>query len=95
MTNALRDQNFITSQLGVLFSDGVTLVPIKIDSSNSGVSVDIVNVVDASILALYEAGKAIPRDTNGVPAWSAQSNTDATISYPVFVNSNGEILIDL
>ena len=95
MTNALRDQNFITSKLGVLFSDGETLVPIKIDSSNSGMTLNVLDTVAAGILALYNAGKPIPRDTNGVPAWSAQSNTDSTVSYPIFVDADGAVLIDL
>lgn len=94
MTNALRDQNFVTSKLGVLFSDGETLIPIAIDPTN-GLKLNSVDTVDPGILALYDAGKTIPRDENGVPAWSAQSNTDLTVSYPIFVDADGAVLIDL
>ena len=95
MTNAIKDQNFVKSKLGVLFSDGETLVPIKIDPLNDGMCINVTDTVDPSILAPYEAGKAIPRDTNNVPAWSAQSNTDATVSYPIFVDADGAVLVDL
>lgn len=95
MPDAIRDQNFITSKLGVLFSDGETLVPIAINSSNDGIKTNTTDVVDPSILALYEAGKAIPRDANDVPALCAQSNTDANVVYPIFVDSDGAILIDM
>lgn len=94
MTNAKRDENHVKSKLGVLFSDGVTLVPIQINSTNGGVSINESDTVDSSILALYEGGKAIPRDENDVPAWSAQSNTDSSVVYPIFVDADGAILVD-
>ncbi len=93
MTEAIRDQNFVEGKLGVLFSDGVTLVPIKVNSSNSGMKANITDTVDAAILALYAAGKPIPRDQNGVPAWSAQSSTSTTVEFPLFVDSGGAVLI--
>lgn len=95
MSNAIRDNNFIKSKLGVLFSDGETLVPIGINSSNGGVLTNATDVVDAAILALYAAGKPIPRDTNGVPAWCAQSDASETVEFPVFVDATGAILIDM
>lgn len=95
MTDAIRDRNHVPSRLGVLFSDGVTLVPIKINASNFGVEINTTDSVDPSILALYEAGKAIPRDSNNVPAWSARSSTDPTVSYPIFVDASGSVLIDM
>ena len=95
MTDAIRDQNHVPSKLGVLFSDGVTLVPIKIDSVTNAMMVNRTDVVDAAILALYAAGKPIPRDSNNVPAWCGQSNTDATVSYPIFVDADGAVLVDI
>lgn len=95
MTEAIRDQNHVPSKLGVLFSDGVTLVPIKIDSSNGGLAINITDTVDAGILALYAAGKAIPRDNNGRPAWAAQSSASATVEFPLFVDSDGAVLVDM
>lgn len=95
MTDAIRDQNNEPSKLGVLFSDGVTLVPIKRNASNGGMAVNTTDTVDAAILALYNNGKGIPRDSNGVPAWSAQSSTDSTVEYPIFVDADGAVLVDL
>lgn len=92
---AIRDQNFVNSKLGVLFSDGITLVPIVINSSNGFIKTNAIDTVDSAILALYAAGKAIPRDANNVPAWSAQSSTDENVEFPVFVDTDGEILIDM
>lgn len=94
MTNPPQDQNYVKGKLGVLFSDGITLVPIKINSVNNGFKVNTTDVVDSSILALYIAGKPIPRDTNGEPAWSGQSDSDPNVSFPVFVDANGAVLID-
>ena len=95
MAEAIRDQNYVHSKLGVLFSDGVTLVPIKINPANDGVMVNTTDTVDAAILALYDNGKAIPRDANNIPAWSAQSDSDPSVSYPIFVDADGAILVDL
>ncbi len=95
MANAIHDQNNIKAKLGVLFSDGVTLIPIAIDSSNNGLKTNEMDVVDASILALYENGKSIPRDANNQPAWCGQSNTDSSVVYPVFVDTSGAVLIDV
>lgn len=95
MANAPHDQNTVKAKLGVLFSDGVTLVPVAIDSVSNGMKVNTTDTVDAAILALYNAGKPIPRDANGQPAWCAQSNTNSSVIYPVFVDSDGAVLIDL
>ncbi len=95
MANALHDQNFVKAKLGVLFSDGVTLVPIAINPSNDGMKINTVDSVSAQILALYNAGKAIPRDENDQPAWSAQSNTDSSVLYPIFVDADGAVLVDM
>lgn len=95
MSDALKDQNYVLTKLGVLFSDGVTLVPIKINSSDNGMEVNTTDTVDSSILALYLAGKAIPRDANGVPAWCGEADDSSGAVLPVFVDSDGSVLIDL
>lgn len=94
MANAPKDQNHVKAKLGVLFSDGVTLVPIALDPSTNGIKVNEVDTVDAAILALYDNGKPIPRDENGQPAWCAESDTDSAVVYPIFVDSDGAVLID-
>lgn len=95
MANAPHDQNTIKAKMGVLFSDGVTLVPIAINSSNNGMKINTTDSVSAGILALYNNGKAIPRDANGQPAWCAESSTDSNVIYPLFVDADGAVLIDL
>lgn len=94
MAEAPKDQNFVKGKLGVLFSDGVTLVPIKLASGTNAMMTNITDTVSAGILALYEAGKAIPRDANGQEAWSAQSSTNSAVVYPIFVDAGGAVLIE-
>ena len=94
MTKALIDQNYVKSKLGVLFSDGVTLVPIKINSLNGAVQVNAIDTVAPAILTLYTNGMAIPRDSNNQPALCGQSDTNSEVVYPVFVDAAGAILIN-
>lgn len=37
MTNAIREENHVPVRLGVLNTDGVTLIPIAINTDNGGV----------------------------------------------------------
>lgn len=94
MANAPHDQNNVPAKLGVLFSDGVTLVPIKLDSVTRAMMTNTTDTVSAPILALYAAGKALPRDANGNEAWGAQSSTNANVVFPVFVDASGAVLIE-
>lgn len=57
--------------------------------------INTTDVVDPAILALYNNGKAIPRDANDVPAWSGQSDSNPSVAYPLFVDSDGAVLVDL
>ncbi len=90
-----RDQNHVSAKMGVLFSDGVTLVSIAINSTNDGMKVNTTDTVDPAIIALYTNGKAIPRDENDVPAWCAQSDSDPLVVYPLFVDADGAVLVDM
>jgi len=92
MANAPHDQNNVKAKLGVLFSDGVTLVPIAINPTNGGVKVNTTDTVSPTILALV-ANKT-PRDNNFDPAWEAVSSSVSTTTYPIFVDSSGAVLID-
>lgn len=94
MADAPHDQNTVKGKLGVLFSDGETLVPIAVDPVNGGMRVNMVDTVDPSILALYAAGKPIPRDANHQPAWCAESDADPSVIFPVFVDADGAVLIE-
>lgn len=94
MANAPHDQNAVKAKLGILFSDGITLVPIAINPIGNGVMVNTTDTVSSAILALYTAGKAIPRDANNQPAWCGQSSTNSAVIYPIFVDANGAVLIE-
>lgn len=50
MTDAIRDNNHIPVLLGLSYVDGTTLVPIVINSSNSGINIDRVNTVSTAAM---------------------------------------------
>ncbi len=87
MTNALRDQNHVRTKLGVLFSDGTTLVPIAINSVNSGVKI---NTVDTLQVPVTEEAL---RDENYVDVLLGVNSVDGS-TMPVYVDSDGAVLID-
>ena len=92
MSDAPKDQNFVKAKLGVLFSDGVTLIPLAIDSSNGGIKVNTTDTISSDIL--QAVANKIPRDSNFEPAWAAVSSTDGSVLYPIFVDATGAVLID-
>jgi hypothetical protein len=86
MTQASRDQNHVTSLLGILYSDGVTLVPIAIDGSGH-VKTDTTNTIS------FTPPTISPEDENFVNVLMGVDSTDPTKLCPVYVNSSGAILI--
>lgn len=86
MTDAVRDQNHVPVHLGVLCTDGVTLVPIAIDGSGN-VKVDSVSTL------LVPVNPIALRDRNHVPCWMGTSSVDDT-PVPIYVNADGAILIE-
>lgn len=94
MTFVPQDQNYVRAKFGVLFSDGVTLVPIAINSSNNGVKINTTDVVSAPILAMF-ANKTMPRNLDYYKdCWFGVSNADNVSPLPIFVDASGAILID-
>lgn len=88
MANASRDQNDVPTMLGVLDSDGDTLVRIKIEPVTHAIKAD-----DASTGT--DRGPTIaPRDENFIPALLAVSSVDGVTPVVVYANSDGELLID-
>jgi len=87
MTNALRDSNHVTTKLGVLFSDGTTLVPIAINPTNGGFKV---NTVDTLQVAVTQDAL---RDEDFVDVLLGENSVDGT-TIPVYVDTDGAILID-
>jgi len=86
MADAIKDQNHVPSLLAVSYVDGITLVPIVINSSNSGVQIDRVNTV--STAAMNAARDANHRTTvMGVDSVSGNP-------IPLFANpTTGGILV--
>lgn len=87
MTNAIRDQNHIPVRLGVLNTDGVTLTPIKIDSGNGGMMITTIDTISFTMTPIDR------EDDNRVKAVLCEG--DDGLTYPIVVNSDGEVLIDL
>lgn len=88
MANAAKDQNGVSTLLGVLNSDGRTTTKIKVNPSNHGFKVD-----NASTGT--DKGPSIaPRDQNNVPAIMAVSSVDGVTPVVVYCDSNGALLID-
>lgn len=88
MANAPHDQNQVKAKLGVLCTDGVTLIPIAIDSTNGGIMVDSTSTIG------FTPGTIDFRDKNYQPCWMAQNADDGT-PIPIFVNASGAVLIDI
>ena len=87
MTNASLDQNNVATKLGVLFSDGVTLVPIAINPSTGRVrtnSTDTLSVPAGTIALSDENRKRVLMGINSV---------DGT-PIPVYVDTEGKVLIE-
>jgi hypothetical protein len=87
MTNAIRDNNHQPVLLGVLFSDGVTLVPIKIDAATGGIAVNTSDTIG------FTPDQDALEDGNYVPNVLAQDSTDATKRCPIYVDADGAVLV--
>lgn len=84
MANAPADQNFVRSKLAVLNTDGVTLVPIKINDNNE-------MLVTYSDTISFTMTPIAPEDENynKVLLWEG---TDG-LTYPWVANSDGAVLV--
>ena len=87
MSNAIHDQNFVPIKLGVLCTDGVTLIPIAVNSSGGGMKTDVVSSIS------YNPTGIDFRDENYRPAWMGVDSVTG-LACPIFVNASGEVLID-
>lgn len=87
MANASRDNNHVPTKLGVLCTDGVTLVPIAIDP-NGDMKVDSVSSIS------FDPSSIDFRDENYRPCWMGVRSDDGVTPCPVFVNADGAVLID-
>lgn len=89
MSNAAKDQNGVSTLLGVLDTDGETLVRVKVNES-SGNSLQ----VDDNTTGTDNGPSIAPRDQNFVPALIAVSSVDGVTPVVVYADSNGKLLID-
>ena len=85
---AVRDQNHTPSRLGVLYTDGVTVIPIACDETNFNSM--MVNTVDTISVTWPSIS---PRDENFVDVMMFVG-TDG-LTYPWAVDEDGAVLIDM
>lgn len=86
-TNAIRDQNHIPVKLGVLNTDGVTLVPIAINPVGNGMKITTIDTISFTMTPIDS------EDDNFVDAILCEG--DDGLTYPLVVNSSGAVLIDM
>jgi hypothetical protein len=88
MAESKKDNNQVNTITGVLNTDGTT--PTLIKATPSTHIVDTSDGTSGSDAGNDDAA----RDANQVPVLLAVSEDDGSTPVPVYVNSNGEILID-
>lgn len=88
MANAIHDNNNVPVKMGVLCTDGITLIPIKISSVNGGFAIDSVSTIG------FTPGSIDFRDANYRPCWMGVNSVDGT-PIPLFVNADGAVLVDM
>jgi len=72
--------------MGVLNTDGTTLVPIKINPSNNGMKINRTDTISFTMTPIAPSDE----NYNKVLLWQG---TDG-LTYPWVCNSDGEVLID-
>lgn len=82
-----RDQNHVTAKMGILCTDGVTLVPIAITPDGA-------MIADLTSTISFTPENIARRDENHVPVWLGQSDTSSDV-LPIYVNASGYVLMDL
>lgn len=80
------DQNFVRSKMGVLNTDGRTLVTIKYDESNNGMRVNYTDTISFTMTPIDLRDE----NFNKVLLWEG---TDG-LTYPWVVNASGEVLVN-
>jgi len=88
MANASKDQNGVSTLIGVLDTDGETIVRVEANPTNHGLAVD-----DGVTGDDYGPANAL-HDDNGVATIMAVSSTDGVTPVVVYTDSDGKLLID-
>lgn len=86
MANAPKDQNNVRSRLGVLFSDGVTTVPIRINDATGAMGVNTSDIITVPWPSIS------PRDENY--RYCMMFVGADGLTYPWAVDADGNVLID-
>lgn len=81
-----QDNNFVPVKMGILYTDGVTPVPIAIDAGGN-MKVDTANTI------AFTPEDVARRDENHVPVWMGVSSVDGT-PMPIYVTAAGAVLVD-
>lgn len=87
MSNAGKDDNGVSTLIGVLNSDGTTVIPIKVNSSNS-------LMVSAGSSGSDKGPSNAKRDENDVPTLIAVSSSDGRTPVVVYADSSGNLLVN-
>lgn len=88
MESTRRDENRVTVIFGALNTDGVT--PTMVEADPTGHYVMTNDDTTGSDLS----DPPVERDQNHVPGLMAVSEVDGVTPVPLYVNSDGELLID-
>ena len=86
--NTKRDENGVTVAMGILQSDGITPVSIKVNPVNKALKVVDDTIGTASTLNYAK------RDNNRVPVLLGVSSADMKTLIPIAVDVNGNLLIN-
>lgn len=86
--NTAQDNNYVQAKIGVLCTDGITLINIAIDTVTGGMQIDTTSTIG------FTPGSIDFRNQNYRPCWLATNSVDGT-TIPIFVNSAGAILVDM
>lgn len=86
MSQAPHDQNWVSAKIGVLCTDGITLVPLAINPATGGISVDLISSIG------FTPGSIDFNAAHYENVWRGVSSVDGT-SIPLFVNASGALLI--
>lgn len=87
MTNAAIDQNNRTALIGVLNTDGTTIMRLYVNPANGALKVS-----DAST-GTYPGGNIAKLDENGTASATGVSSADGTTILKVLINSSNQLLI--
>lgn len=89
MADAAKDNNYISTLLATLDSDGETPVKLKVNISNSNSL-----MADDDTTGSDNGPANAKRDANMVVVAMAVSEADGTTPVALYANSSGELLID-